>query len=83
VFLSEHDIPLLCEMNMLGTSDPEDHTLTAHTFLPSITEMQMTTNRQCNSPENLNRHQQCYKNLKSHTKQNPVSQLQLMLPLSR
>jgi hypothetical protein len=60
VFCSECDIPVLCEMNMLGTSDPEDHTLTAPTFLPSIIEMPLTTSFQWNSPEDSNLHQHCY-----------------------
>jgi hypothetical protein len=54
VFHSGHDIHMLCEMNILATSDPEHHTVTAPSCLLSFTEMPMATSSHCNTPEDMN-----------------------------
>jgi hypothetical protein len=39
LFFNQHDVPMLCEMKMMGTSVPEDVSMTVCTFLPHIIEI--------------------------------------------
>jgi hypothetical protein len=39
LFCNQHDVPMLCEMKMMGTSVPEDVSMTVCTFLPHIIEI--------------------------------------------
>lgn len=65
---SAASVTFMCPVKWIcwGTTDPEDHNMTGHVFLPDITEMSQTTNWQCNITDDLNLHQQHYKILKSH-----------------
>jgi len=38
-FSSQHDVHMLCEMKMMGTSVPEDVSMTVRTSLPHIIEI--------------------------------------------
>jgi len=73
---------MLCEMNILATSDPEHHIVTAPSCLLSFIEISMATSSHCNTPEDLlikNKK----KNPQTSYKIKPVGQPQMMLPLPR